>query len=300
MFRDDSVHLVGKIFLVLTFLAGTAATLLVAKLLHVRNERQKAYEQAVTAVESREAKLADVRGQATAERRRSAAVETLWHRPVVVGKGDVAIGDDGEIAIDIGTDVGFGVDDPERQADPVFYAFVGGPGKSVFVGPYRLVESRQTRSLLEPVFPISEEAIEAWPGGPWRLWESVPSVAPTEVTRLRNRLDEAKVTLQARTSTFARQERAVRQARDQLDATLRKLEGDPDARPIEGRPEVTDGLVAAIAAETADRDAALARLRQLRDDVAAAYATLTATLAENADLARRRTDAAGSRVARGD
>lgn len=294
------MHLVGKIFLALTFVAGLAATLLVAKLLNVRGERQKAYDETLARVEAAEARYADVREQVTAERRRSATVQALWHRPLVVDATGVTAGDNGDLAIDVGTDVGFGVADPERQADPVVYAFAGDEGASVFVGPFVLAESRQTRSLLTPAFPITPEEVESWPEGSWRFWEAVPPSAPTELTRLRSRLDEAEVTRDARSETFDRQRLAVRQARDQLDATLRRLEGDPDAAPVDGMPEITEGLVATLAAETADRDRTLARLRDLRAAVADAYDRLVATLAENESLARDLTDAAGSRVARGD
>ena len=87
--------------------------------------------------------------------------------------------------------------------------------------------------------------------------------------------------LTARQATLELQKKAVAQAEAALAARNQELMGNPNATPIEGRPEDSMGYVAAIQVAEAERAKELAELDRLRHAVEDAYEKLTVVLDEN-------------------
>ncbi|HEX6987716.1 MAG TPA: hypothetical protein VF170_20215 [Planctomycetaceae bacterium] len=285
------MHTLGKVFLWINLLMLVpAAVLLSAKLLNVRNYWMQQVEDGETKIAANEKTIAEKEKQldqleADLAHQRQ-AWDTLWSP--VPGRADAQ----GVVTVGVGPDQGFGVV-PEGAPAPIVHVFVPDPAapqdpqRSLYVGPFQIAAARAGQSQLQPMFRVVGNPPVDWPEGGWRIWQVVPSQAPSRVVELTNEIVEKREAVASREATLALQQKAVEQAQAHLESRRLELFGNPQAPKIEEAPEVTQGLVAALREAEAARNAQLAELDRLRREVAEAYDRLTQLVAENGRLAER-------------
>lgn len=274
------MHTLGKVFLALivVFLIP-AAVLLTARLINTRNH----WMSQISAEDANLARSTQEIAEKELEEKRlfsQLAMNRLsWDTVFVADRSGVD--QNGILTVGIGPQQGFGIQ-AEGQPSPIIHAFMPqADGKSVYAGPYQVESAQGNQTRLKPMFRVRPEEVANWTQGAWRLWQVIPSHAPSRVVELTNELVMAHEALTARQATLELQKKAVAQAEAALAARNQELMGNPNATPIEGRPEDSMGYVAAIQVAEAERAKELAELDRLRHAVEDAYEKLTVVLDEN-------------------
>ena len=285
------MHTIGKVFLglIVVFLVP-AALLLTARLINTRNHwmqqistNRETLEQNAKSIAEKEQKLDTLRANLAQQR---LSWDTMFPAP---NSGADA---QGVLTVGVGPQRGFGVV-PEGAPQPIIHAFMPQPdGSSVYVGPFQIIAAQGNQSQLKPMFQVFAGETANWPRGTWRLWQVIPSQAPSRVVALTNEIVKAREALAARKSTLEDQKRAVAQAQAALETRQGELFGNPQATEIENHPEITAGLIPTLRESDAARNAELAELDRLRRAVADAYQRLTNLVAQNQRLAGQLTSQA--------
>jgi len=275
------MHTIGKVFLGLNVLLVIGAVLLSARLVNTRNywmqqveQREAQIRQNDEQISQKEKELGDLRGELVRQRM---AWDTMIAAPNCRANAD------GSVIVGAGQNVGLGVV-PEGTPAPIIHVFIpDGPqgAGSVYLGPYRIENVGAAQSQLAPLFRIQPNEPQEWVAGNWRLWQVVPTDAPSRVVSLTSEIVEKLEAVASRQATLALQEKAVQQAQAHLDGRRKELLGDPQAPKIEAAPEVTAGLVAALRDAEIARNEGLAELDRLRRVVDESYERLTSLVAEN-------------------
>lgn len=279
------MHTLGKVFLWINLLLLVpAAVLLSAKLINSRNywmqqvsNKEQQIESSSATLAEKEKQLDQLRADLTRER---LAWDSMFAAPN--SRADAQ----GVATIGIGPDQGFAVVADDAPS-PIVHVFVPADQTgqaSKYLGPFRIVSARGSQSQLEPMFRVVGNPQQDWPPGNWRVWQVVPSQAPSRVVALTSEIVKNLEAVASRESTLADLQNTVQKAQDLLDSRLRELLGNPDAAEVEGIPEISAGLVAALHDAQAARNAELARLDNLRRDVDQAYQQLTELVAGNEQL----------------
>lgn len=279
------MHTLGKVFLWINLLLLVpAAVLLSAKLINSRNywmqqigQKEKQLETNRDQIALKEKQRADLRADLVRQR---LAWDTMFLAPN--SRADV----DGIATVGVGPAQNFGLVPAEAPA-PIVHVFTPTENGSKYIGPFQIAEAQGTQSRLQPMFRVFEGEPATWTPGTWRLWQVVPSHAPSRVVELTNEIVKAREALTSRQETLADQQKAVEQAQQHLDSRRKELLGDPQAPKIEGVPEVSEGLVAALRDAESARNQDLAELNRLRHAVDQAYERLTRTVAQNERLAQQ-------------
>lgn len=273
------MHTIGKVFLVLTLLSALIAVPLTARLINTRNTWMKQVDAGQTAIERNQKQLQTAQEELDSVKAQLTNQRFAWDTMFLAQNS--GIDQQGVLTVNIGPRQGFGVV-PQGSPQPVVHAFAVRPdGSSVYAGPFRVVAAQGSQSRLEPTFPVFPADIANWKAQTWRLWQVIPSQAPSRVTALTNEIIETREALVARQDTLALQKKAVVQAKTALETRKKELFGDPQATPIQGSPEITVGLVAALQEADAARNKELAKLDELRRSVVNAYQRLTKLVAQN-------------------
>lgn len=279
------MHTLGKVFLWINLLLLVpAAVLLSAKLINVRNywmqqvsEKEKQIEANEAAIEKKAAQFDQIQTDLVRQR---LAWDTMFAAPN--SRADA----DGVATIGVGPDQGFGVV-AEGAPSPIVHVFVPTDQtgqQSRYIGPFQVVSARGSQSQLQPMFRVVGNPAQEWSAGSWRVWQVVPSQAPSRVVALTNEIVEKREAVASREASLARQQKAVQQAQEHLDGRRLELLGNPQAPKVEGVPEISEGLVAVLHEAQAARNADLAELDRLRRDVDRAYEQLTELVAQNSRL----------------
>lgn len=280
------MHTIGKVFLGLNVLLVIGAVLLTARLINTRNywmqqvgQRERQIEAGEQQIVQKEKELGDLRADLVRQR-------MTWDTMIVAPNSRPNA--DGTVIVGAGQNVGFG-DVPDGSPPPIVHVFVptDPQGQSSFyLGPFRAANVGAAQSQLDPLFRVQPDEPQNWPAGTWRLWQVVPSDAPSRVVALTSEIVEKVEAVASRRETLALQQKAVEQAQAHLDSRRKELLGDPQAPQIEGVPEVSVGLVTALRDAEAARNEGLAELDRLRRAVDESYERLTRLVAENAELVR--------------
>ncbi len=278
------MHTIGKVFLGLNVLLVIAAVLLTARLVNTRNYwmqqvklRGDQIEANDTQIAQKEKELGDLRADLVRQRM---TWDTMFIAPNSRANAN------GTVIVGAGQNVGFGVV-PADAAAPIVHIFVPEGEKSVYLGPFRVTTAGPAQSQLEPLFRVQPNEATTWPAGNWRLWQVIPSDAPSRIVALTSEIVEKREAVASRQDTLALQQKAVEQAKAHLDARTRELLGDPQGPKIEGVPEVSEGLVATLREAEAARNEGLVELDRLRREVDGSYERLTRLVQENTDSVGR-------------
>lgn len=286
------MHTIGKVFLglIVVFLVP-AAVLLTARLINTRNHWMQQVATERTAVEQNAEQLEEK--ERTLDQLQADLARQRLSWDTVIPAPNSAADAQGLLTVGAGPQQGLGI--PEGGPAPIVHAFMPLPeGGSLYVGPFQVVAAQGNQAQLKPMFSVFPGETANWTRGVWRLWRVIPSQAPSRVVALTNEIVKANEALATRQSTLQIQTQAVAQARATLESRQRELLGNPQAPEIEGSPEVTAGLVAALQQADAARNAELAKLDQMRRAVDQAYQRLKNLVAQNENLAGKLTSQSAS------
>jgi hypothetical protein len=279
------MHTLGKVFLWLNLLLLIAAVLLTSKLVNARNYWMAQVDQRSKQIATNDAQIAQKTKELEAARNDLVRQRQAWDTMFLAQ--NCRANADGSVIVGAGSGQGFGVV-PQGAPAPTVHVFVPrGQDQSYYLGEFSVANVGPAQSELTPLFRVQPNEPANWPQGNWRLWQHVPVQAPARVVELTNAVVEKLEQVAAKQSTLALQQKAVAQARQNLQSRQKELFGNPQAPKIEESPEVTVGLVAALQDAEAARDADLAELDRLRREVDRAYDRLTQLVAQNDRLVRQ-------------
>jgi hypothetical protein len=276
------MHTLGKVFLGINVLLVIGALLLTSKLINTRNywmqqigQREQTIEQNEKSIAEKEQQLKQLRATLVQQR---LAWDTMFSAN---GRAD----QQGNLTVGVGPLDGFGVVPPNSPA-PIVHAFFvpAGENGSVYIGPFQITAANANQAQLAPMFRVLNGEPANWQQGTWRLWQVIPSQAPSLIVELTNKIVEKQEAVASRQATLALQQKAVEQANAHLASLQQELLGNPQGSDVPGSPELKAGLVAALHDAEAGRDESLAELDRLRREVAQAYDRLTRLVAENGRL----------------
>ena len=279
------MHTLGKVFLWINFCLLIGAVLLSAKLINARNYWMDRVEKKEQQIATNDQQLADKEKQVK-ELRASLVQQRLAWDTMFVAPNSRADAQ-GNVTVGVGPDQGFG-NIQEGDPAPVIHVFVPRQEGSFYLGPFQLTAARGSQSQLQPMFrPVTANPAQDWQPGNWRLWQMIPSQAPSQVVQLTSDIVRKLEAVKSRQATLALQQKAVEQAQQHLEGRQMELFGNPQAPQIEGAPEVSLGLVAALRDAEAARNVELARLVALRREVDHAYERLTQLVGQNEQLVQQ-------------
>jgi len=275
------MHTLGKVFLGINLLLVIGALLLTSKLIGTRNYWMQQIGNAETKIEDNEATIADKETQLKQLRANLVQQRLAWDTMFLA---EARPDQQGNVTVGIGLNDGLGRV-PEGSPAPVVHVFVpAGENGSVYIGPYQITQAADNQAQLAPMFRVFEGEPASWQQGTWRLWQVVPSQAPSRIVELTNKIVQKQEAVASRQATLALQQKAVEQAQAHLASLQQELLGNPQATEVPGSPEIKAGLVAALHDAEANRDESLAELDRLRREVDQAYDRLTRLVAENGRL----------------
>lgn len=278
------MHTIGKVFLGLNLLLVIGAVLLTSRLISTRNYWMQQVSQREQQIRTNNEQIAQKEKELAGLQADLVRQRMTWDTMLLAP--NCRANPDGTVIVGAGQNVGFGVV-PQDAPPPVVHVFVPQGTQSVYLGPFRIAEVGPAQSQLAPMFRIQANEPQEWTAGNWRLWQMVPSDAPSRVVDLTSEIVEKLEVVASREDTLALQQKAVDQAQAHLEGRRRELLGNPQAAKIEGVPEVSDGLVVAFRDAEASRNASLAELDRLRREVNAAYDRLSRLVNENTEIVRR-------------
>jgi len=275
------MHTLGKVFLGINVLLVIGALLLTSKLINTRNywmqqigQREKTINDNEKSIADKEKELKQLRATLVQQR---LAWDTMFLAPARADQ-------QGNVTVGVGPNDGFGVV-PENSPAPIVHVFVpSGQNGSVYLGPFQITAANGNQAQLAPMFRVFNGEPANWQQGTWRLWQVIPSQAPSLIVELTNKIVEKQEAVASRQATLALQQKAVEQANAHLASLQQELLGNPQASDVPDAPELKAGLVAALHDAEAGRDESLAELDRLRHEVAQAYDRLTRLVAENGRL----------------
>jgi len=275
------MHILGKVFLGINLLLVIGALLLTSKLIGTRNYWMQQIGSAETTIEKNETSIAEKETELKQLRATLVQQRLAWDTMFVANaRADQA----GNVTVGIGPNDGFGVV-PEGSPAPIVHVFVpAGANGSVYVGPYQITQAAGNQAQLAPMFRVFEGEPANWQQGAWRLWQIIPSQAPSLIVELTNKIVQKQEAVASRQATLALQQKAVEQAQTHLASHQQELLGNPQATDVPESPEIKAGLVAALHDAETNRDESLADLDRLRREVDQAYDRLTRLVAENERL----------------
>ena len=280
------MHTLGKVFLWINLLVLVpAAVLLSAKLINARNYWMQRVDQKEQQVDNNDRQIAEKQKQLGALRAQLVQQRLAWDSMRLAnGRADAQ----GNITVNIGPNQAF-ANVPQGAPPPIVHVFIPQGQGSMYLGPFQVTAAQGNQSQLQPMFRVvTANPAQDWaPGTTWRLWEMVPSQAPSRVVELTSELVKKAEAVRSRQETLALQQKAVEQAQQHLESRRKELFGNPQAPQIEDAPEVSQGLVAALHDAEAARNAELAQLDRLRREVDQAYERLTQLVAQNEQLVRQ-------------
>lgn len=274
------MHTLGKVFLGINLLLVIGALLLTSKLINTRNYWMDQVGKGEKTIQQNEATLAEKEKQVNQLRAALVQQRLAWNTMFLApARAD----QQGNVTVGIGPNDGFGVVQ-DGEAAPIVHVFVPSDNGSVYIGPFRVTAANANQSQLAPMFRVFDGESAAWQQGTWRLWQVVPSQAPSLIVDLTNTIVQKQEAVASRQATLALQQKAVEQANAHLASLQQELLGNPQAPDVPESPEIKAGLVAALHDAETNRDESLAELDRLRHEVAQAYDRLTRLVAENERL----------------
>jgi hypothetical protein len=265
------MHTLGKVFLGINVLLVVGALLLTSKLINTRNHWMQKVGEGEKQIQQNDVQLAEKTKQLKQTQANLIQQRLSWDTMFLApnSRADQV----GNITVGVGPNDGFGVA-PEGSPPPIVHVFIpaGANGdQSVYLGPFQVTNAGGNQAQLAPMFRVFDGEPATWTPGVWRLWQVVPSQAPSLVVKLTSEIVEKREAVASREKTLADQQKAVAQAQEHLDSRQKELLGNPQANEVADAPEIKAGLVAALRdAETA-RNASLAELDRLRHAFDQAY-----------------------------
>ncbi len=149
------------------------------------------------------------------------------------------------------------LDEAGQEAAPSVHVFKSMQEQGLFyVGEFQADQLDATVTVLVPIWQVTQDEVDVWVEGmelPWRFRSLVPAGR-------RLHIDQLRVQQQRLVETYLATDANVRQAEKLLE------QGNPEAEPVAGRPEYSDGLIRAIASEEERRNdlqVTIDRLRRL-------------------------------------
>ena len=148
----------------------------------------------------------------------------------------------------------------QQLVPPVVHVFRAvAPETFVYVGEYIADPNNlnQQSALLVPTkAPVPEQPTPAWTqgNGIWRLRTIIPAGPRSDLDNLNVRMIRTREMLRETNANLVQQEALLAAAQEQLDARKGELLGDPNATPVEGRPEFSEGLLSTIENEEEARN----------------------------------------------
>jgi hypothetical protein len=274
------MHTLGKVFLGINLLLVIGALLLTSKLIGTRNYWMQQIGNNETKIETNEATITDKEKQLKQLRANLVQQRLAWDTMFLA---NARADQQGNVTVGIGPNDGFGLV-PKGSPAPIVHVFVPTENGSVYIGPYQITQAAGNQAQLAPMFRVFAGEPATWQQGTWRLWQVIPSQAPSRIVDLTNKIVEKQEAVASRQVTLAEQQRAVELANAHLASLQQELLGNPQANEVPGSPEIKAGLVAALQNAESGRDESLAELDRLRREVDQAYDRLTRLVAENGRL----------------
>jgi hypothetical protein len=267
--RDDSMHIVGKILILMLAVSAAFGFIIGARLVNTRATYMKQLQDAKANDEKSAEKLAAAR-QSFEDARANLEREMLrWDRYYTV-KG-VFDATNNAIVANAGTTLGI-------QPKTEFYAFqLDAGGASTYVGSFNAAEVAKTESGLKATFPVRAEDVPSWNGQNFRLRTTIPSSFVKRIVDLQTELLNRDELLKKQEKNLSTQGELVATARDQRDTRVAELLG--------GGAGITTGLVADINKADDTRNASLQRVDDLRRKIFDAKARVKDLIQENNNLA---------------
>ena len=281
------MHILGKVLIGLVIVAGCAAVVLTAELHQVRNswteqaaKLEAENEKNADNLVKQRAQLALVRGQLD---RAMLGWDRYWKDV------DVQVLSQAEGTVQIhplGSDNGLIV--PSGPTKPLVHLFRSTGNGYEFVGPFLATTVTGDRSAFAPRWKPRSGQTKSWSeesdANKWRVRSMIPSHHSSQFAHLQNSLRTADQRLEDRNRNLEIQKELVEKANHNLGLRHMELLGDEEAEPIEGRPELTEGLIKAIASAEENRNAAFAEVDRLRRQVNDGRKKMDALVSKNKNL----------------
>lgn len=279
------MHLAGKIFAIFTLLLAVGAILLTAKTLDKQNEWNERLDKARESYASAAEKLPEVEEKALELRDELTRTRLNWGRHwdgvQVVPRNLEA----GQVTIGIGRNQKLSRPGENGEQLPLLHAFQpNDDGQMQYVGAFRVTQIDTTQAALQLERTPREGETATWNvNRPWRFRDSMPAGKRAQIGELLLELTLIEQRMSDRELNLQIQNKSVQAAQNMLDQRLAELQGD-ETLPEQAGEEYRLGLVEALRNAEANRDAALAEVQQLREELHDLYGRFENLLAENKDL----------------
>ena len=123
---------------------------------------------------------------------------------------------------------------------------------------------------LIPNWQVTPQEVQVWasnPQGAWRFRTLMPAAPRKKIDQLNLQIVRLTELFLETDGNFAQQERLLSQAESQLATRKAELLGAANAKPVPGRPELSDGLLKTIRSEEDQRNALQVDVDRLRRDI---------------------------------
>lgn len=293
------MHILGKILIWLVVLAAGAATYLTTRVLDIRNSWKTTLTQLETANQQDAETIAQKKRELKALQDQYARTTLGWGTYWNQRSGGQNQITGGVLPIGIGTDDGFGTRGnqplPQGAELPTVHAFRPlQDGSYMYVGEFQAVAINPQSAQVKALWNIRGNETDSWAfSDQWRFRTAVPPKAVTQLVSLHASLTSLDELLADKTRFVAAQTRLLEVADEQLKYRIEELVGGDVAAPVdpnalaEGeKPEYSHGLLAALAYEEEQRNAALLSVDQMRRRLKTSFETLQELVKQNNLLAR--------------
>lgn len=201
----------------------------------------------------------------------------------------------GRLQVDLGTNQGLSGGADGSQL-PTLYAFRPVDGGMEYAGAFKVTTLNANQAAMQLVDAPRPNEVQSWglAGGAqnWRFRTQIPG-GISQFSDYNTQFVVADEKLQERLNNIDLQTKFAEKAEEQLQQRLAELNGDPNA--LNGLGDVFKlGLVESIQKEDMERNEALVRLGQLREELDQKWKQFEALKAENAALAGKLPGANGS------
>jgi hypothetical protein len=268
--RDDSMHIVGRILILVLAIAAASGFIMGARLVNARSDWMKQLQDAKASDEKNAQSLAAAR-QAFDESRGDLQREMLrwdhYYSPVK-GTFDAATN---AILANAGKTAGL-------QPGKELYAFqINADGSSTYIGSFNTAEVTANEAGLKATFPVRADDVPNWNGQNFRLRTVIPSAFVSRIADLQTKLVEHDELLKKQEKNLVTQGELATAAKDQRDTRIAELLGGGAANAT--------GLVADINQADDQRNASLMRVDELRRKISEAEVRVKSLIQENNALA---------------
>ena len=299
------MNIFGKVAAGLTVVLALAATYLAIQVFQARSSRLAAIETAVEAFEGLDEQIAAEELARDAARSRFVSIQQQWGKvydPVVLSKVAQATGQNlpqmgpirlidpaaGRIELGVGTGLGLAQQEAAQNLPlPTVHVYaVDSATEADYLGEFRLTAVDNPIATAELTRPVLPGETDRWRAEQYRIRTLAPLSYPKVTQELATQILVARQGLTTEQTAAAAIEQQVQQAQQLINKRLAELNGDGQA-PADAPPEVANGLVATLSEVERVRDAAAARVANLRQVYRDRYDELETLVQQIASLVSR-------------